>query len=46
MEFIVSFLTEVSLHFDCYCRVVKPTDGVFVSVKKAPPKRTWKVWPF
>ncbi|GFZ04439.1 albino or Glassy Yellow 1 [Actinidia rufa] len=26
-----------------YCRVVKPAEGVFVSVKKPPPQKTWKV---
>ena len=26
-----------------YCRLVKLTNGAFVSVKKPPPKKTWKV---
>ena len=27
-----------------YLRVVKPAEGLFVSVKKPPSKKTWKVW--
>ncbi|KAF2324997.1 hypothetical protein GH714_022141 [Hevea brasiliensis] len=28
---------------ECLCQVVKPTEGGFVSVKKLPPRKTWKV---
>ncbi|VVB06951.1 unnamed protein product [Arabis nemorensis] len=37
------FMARLKLREILMPRVVKPTDGVFVSVKKAPPKRTWKV---
>ncbi|KAJ4905513.1 hypothetical protein Rs2_09171 [Raphanus sativus] len=37
------FMARLKLREMLMPRVVKPTDGVFVSVKKAPPKRTWKV---
>ena len=26
-----------------YCRVVNPIDGVIVSKKQMPPRKTWKV---
>ncbi|CAN8248121.1 unnamed protein product [Cochlearia groenlandica] len=37
------FMARLKLREILMPRVVKPTDGVFVSVKKAPTKRTWKV---
>lgn len=33
----------LSLKVHICCRVVKPAEGVFVSVKKPPPMKTWKV---
>lgn len=37
-------LVKVSLMWYKYCRVVRPAEGVFVSVKKSLPQKTWKVW--
>ncbi|XP_076935842.1 protein translocase subunit SECA1, chloroplastic-like [Bidens hawaiensis] len=37
------FMARLKLRELLMPSVVKPTEGVFVSVKKAPPKKTWKV---
>ncbi|KAI6697652.1 hypothetical protein NL676_017771 [Syzygium grande] len=37
------FMARLKLREMLMPRVVKPVEGVFVSVKKAPPKKTWKV---
>lgn len=37
------FMARLKLREMLMPRVVKPAEGVFVSVKKAPPKKTWKV---
>ncbi|XP_010522854.1 PREDICTED: protein translocase subunit SECA1, chloroplastic [Tarenaya hassleriana] len=37
------FMARLKLREILMPRVVKPNDGVFVSVKKAPSKKTWKV---
>ncbi|KAF8394751.1 hypothetical protein HHK36_020968 [Tetracentron sinense] len=37
------FMARLKLREMLMPRVVKPTEGVFVSVKKTPPKKTWKV---
>ncbi|XP_019056171.1 PREDICTED: protein translocase subunit SECA1, chloroplastic isoform X2 [Nelumbo nucifera] len=37
------FMAKLKLREMLMPRVVKPTEGVFVSVKKPPPKKNWKV---
>ncbi|KAL3827729.1 hypothetical protein ACJIZ3_016531 [Penstemon smallii] len=37
------FMARLKLREMLMPRVVKPAEGVFVSVKKSPPKKTWKV---
>ncbi|OAY70335.1 Protein translocase subunit SECA1, chloroplastic [Ananas comosus] len=37
------FMARLKLHEMLMPRVVKPIEGVFVSVKKLPPRKTWKV---
>ncbi|XP_057790355.1 protein translocase subunit SECA1, chloroplastic isoform X2 [Salvia miltiorrhiza] len=37
------FMARLKLREILMPRVVRPAEGVFVSVKKAPPKKTWKV---
>lgn len=37
------FMARLKLREMLMPRVVRPTEGVFVSVKKPPPKKTWKV---
>ncbi|KAK4482116.1 hypothetical protein RD792_009255 [Penstemon davidsonii] len=37
------FMARLKLREMLMPRVVKPAEGIFVSVKKSPPKKTWKV---